>query len=451
MDAITSEFSTMLKRYHKASFSVEQTVDDMMKTLSQITDLLDKRDGLISNSSSECPSRQVTEHLQLQSPSSTDELPVTSIAEKDQLSNERPVASSAGVDGQTDDPMIVDNSTSNPVTETPDDAILHMLQNLLAKSKSLQSSLVSDHKSVGTALNKLGKAIDGATATNLGELCAPGVRLSPGKINDAIASHLFREGMFDIGRTFLREAEVYLDDENIRPFEGLYHILTAFRQDNLAPAIAWTREKRDFLRAHASNLEFRLHCLAYVQVLQTGDRDAALSYARAHLSAFPEHITLVQKLMTCLLYASSLTASPYKALVHPSHRDDIERCLSREYCRALGLTKDSLLLTVVRCGIKAIPTLLKATRVASNLQELGIDDALPVEVDVGRDCYFHSTFTCPVSKEEASDGKNVPMILPCGHVLSKQSILRLPRGTSRFKCPYCPMEQVIAECRELHI
>lgn len=441
MNTITNEFFTMRKRHQKAFSSAEQAVDDMLRILSDITDLVNRRD---ENGSIDTFMEQ--QH-QPEDPSKTS-LPPSPTREA-QPQDEG--ASTNTADGRTDDPMVVDKRPADTSIDAPDEAIVGLLQNLLSKSKSLQSSLVSDHKSVGTAMNKFGKAIDTATATNLGELCAPGVRLSTAKINDAIATHLFREGMFDVGRSFLCEAGVQLDDDNIRPFEQLYRILTAFRRDDLTPAIEWTREKRQFLRESASNLEFRLHCLAYLQVLQAGDRDAALKYARTHLSSFPEHITHVQKLMTCLLYSSSLQSSPYKALVHPSRRDDIERCLSREYCRAQGLTKDSLLLTVVRCGTKAIPMLLKATRVASNLHELGIDDALPVEIDVGRDCYFHSIFTCPVSKEEASDGNNVPMILPCGHVLSKQSIMRLPRGTSRFKCPYCPMEQVIAECRELHI
>lgn len=353
--------------------------------------------------------------------------------------------------------------------------VVKALEDVLAKCKALQTNLVTEYKAVGNAMNKFGKAIDNATETRLSELCAPGVRLNSGKMDDAIAEHLFREGMFDVGHLFVKEAGVQLMDEcKIAPFERLYKILKAFHQDDLGPAIAWTIEKKEFLQTHSAhtNLQFRLHCLAYLQILQqqqqqqepqqnqhpqqqqqqqTSNRHAALEYARTHLSMFPQHIVHVQKLMNCLLYASRLSTSPYASLVHPSCKDDLERALSTEYCRSLGLTRDSLLLTVIRCGTKAIPTLLKATRITSNLQELGIDDALPVEIDVGRDCCFHSIFTCPVSKEEASDGTNVPMILLCGHVLSKQSVLRLPRGTHRFKCPYCPMEQVIEECKELFI
>lgn len=342
------------------------------------------------------------------------------------------------------------------ISEPPDantmevDTPLPQLQNLIKSSKSMQTSLVSDHKSVGAAINKFGKAIDSATAQNLGELCAPSVRLNTGKINDVIAAHLFREGMFDVGRKFLLEASILLEEKYITPFEQLHIILTAFQKNILQPAIEWAQSKREALRTADSNLEFRLHRLAYLQILQTGDRGAALQYAQKHFSQFPQHITSVQKLMTCLLYASTLSSSPYKDLVSPSHKDDIERSLSREYCKAQGLARDSSLMTVIRCGTKAIPTLLKASRIASNLQELGMDDALPTEIDVGKDCQYHSIFTCPVSKEETSEGNNVPMILPCGHVLSKQSIARLPRGNPRFKCPYCPMEQVANECSELH-
>lgn len=351
---------------------------------------------------------------------------------------------------QTD---VMDVDDAKPAPPSPPDHHAQQqqqqLQALLKAAQMLQASLVTNHKSIGAAINKFGKAIDINTATNLGQLCAPTVRLKTSKINDAIAAHLFREGLFDIGRSFLSEASVMLEDDHIRPFERLHLILTAFRKNDFSPAIAWTEENRHLLESSDSHLEFRLHQLAFLQILQQGNCQQALAYAQRHFSTFPDQIHIVQKLMTCLLYTSKLQTSPYKDMISTSHRDDIERAISREYCRAQGLSRDSSLVTVVRCGTKAIPTLLKASRIAPRLQELSMDDALPVEIDVGRDCQFHSIFTCPVSKEESSEGSNVPMILPCGHVLSKQSIGRLPRGSPRFKCPYCPREQVSADCKEL--
>jgi E3 ubiquitin-protein transferase RMND5 len=171
-------------------------------------------------------------------------------------------------------------------------------------------------------------------------------------------------------------------------------------------------------------------------------------YARASLAAFAsDYLDEVQALMACLLYAPRLDASPYRALVARERRADVERMLAKEYCRVSGLALESPLLSLVRCGTAALPVLIKAARVSPNWRDLGVDDALPVEIEVGRDCRHHSIFTCPVSREEATEA-NGPMILPCGHVLSRQSIGRLPRANNpRFKCPYCPMEQLPTECK----
>lgn len=200
--------------------------------------------------------------------------------------------------------------------------------------------------------------------------------------------------------------------------------------------------------ASARRLEFSLHSLVYLDRLCSGNRTEALSYARETLAPFVEwYLDEVQELMGCLLYAPKLSSSPYRELVAKSRRMDIERLLTREYCRVTGLALESPLLSVVRCGAAALPVLVKAARVSPNWRDADGDDALPVAVELTRDCRHHSVFTCPVSKEEASED-NGPMILPCGHVLSQQSIARLPRANNpRFKCPYCPSEQMPSQCK----
>lgn len=411
MDTIMYEYSAMLKRHQKATRSAENAIDSMLSTLHSLRETV-------------------------QQPTPSPIAPQTdAVKAEPQLAHPHP-----------DPPS---SFAPSPAASTSNPPILPRLQLLLRSSKSLQAALVTDHKSVGAAINKFGRSIDATTCTNLGDLCAPSVRLNISKINDAIAAHLFREGLFDIANKFVEEASVVLDDRYIRPFEQLYHILTQFRSYSLTPAIQWAQQNHALLLNSNSHLEFRLHRLAYLHLLQQNRKAEALKYAQQYFSNFQQHITSVRKLMTCLLYAPCLSKSPYKNLVSPSHKEDVERTLSREYCRAQGLSRDSLLVTVIRCGTKAIPMLLKASRLAPSLRELGMDDALPVEVEIGRDCQFHSIFTCPVSKEEAYEGNNAPMILPCGHVLSKQSITRLPRGSPRFKCPYCPMEQNAKECHEI--
>lgn len=315
--------------------------------------------------------------------------------------------------------------------------------------RQLARALASDQKAVGGALTRLGRAIDSSTARGLSALCAPDVRLRAERVNESVSAHLFREGLFELGRAFSEEANVTVDEGNVRTFKRLDLILKAFRDGDLRPALQWSVENRERMKKSESDLEIRLHRLAYLRLLQGGRVEEALRYAREHFSTYPQHEEAIGKLMTCILFAADLRKSPYAALVSDDHRNDIERALIREYCKAVGKGPESSLVTIVRCGAKAIPNLLKAARVAPNWKELGSEEVLPVEVDVGRECQFHSIFTCPVSREETTGGNNVPMILPCGHVLSKHSISRLPRGPQRFKCPYCPREQIERDCVEV--
>jgi hypothetical protein len=63
---------------------------------------------------------------------------------------------------------------------------------------------------------------------------------------------------------------------------------------------------------------------------------------------------------------------------------------------------------------------------------------------------FHSVFACPVTREQAKPS-NPPMLLSCGHVVSRDAIAGLTSHRARFKCPTCPAVQTVKDLKELKV
>jgi hypothetical protein len=83
-------------------------------------------------------------------------------------------------------------------------------------------------------------------------------------------------------------------------------------------------------------------------------------------------------------------------------------------------------------GAAALPTLLKFSQISK--KNWTSEELLPVEIGLGPEYQFHSTFTCPVSKEQASK-TNPPVRLTCGHVICRGSIDGLVKSAStKYVC-----------------
>lgn len=281
-------------------------------------------------------------------------------------------------------------------------------------------------------------------------------------INQIIATHFYRQGLFDLGDCFVHEAanepSAAVAVASLKAsFLEMYRILDAMNADNLEPALSWAASQSERLLQNGSSLELKLHQLQFVEILKKGGRSEALSYARKYLSPFASvHRVEIQKLMACLLWVGRLDQSPYGSdeFMFPSttHWNKITEELTQQFCSLLGQSYESPLTVAITAGVQGLPTLLKLASVmaATKKQEWQAMKQLPVPVDLGREFQFHSIFVCPVLREQGSE-ENPPMLMPCGHVLSKQSIVKLSKSSSRpFKCPYCPLEANVAQCRQLH-
>lgn len=232
-------------------------------------------------------------------------------------------------------------------------------------------------------------------------------------------------------------------------FAEMYHILSELRlNQNLAPAIEWARKHSSQLEARGSNLEYDLCKLQYVSLFRSARPNegplSAIAYARRTFTNFPSrYYAQTHALLGALAFGSDLTSSPYASLFSLSSNSNTATAaaaaFTTEFCALLSLSSASPLFTAVTAGCIALPTMQKLSQIQALRRTTWTTAAeLPVEVPLPSALHFHSIFVCPVSKEQSTD-KNPPMMMPCGHVVAKESLDRLSRGV-RFKCPYCPLE-----------
>jgi E3 ubiquitin-protein transferase RMND5 len=314
------------------------------------------------------------------------------------------------------------------------------------------SQVVGCRKELDLAIAKYAKLLERTFNPDISKAYR-NVEMDIPTINGIIASHFYRQDQFEIGDGFSSEAQVSDSDILKSPFREMHSIIQSMKQSHdLGPALAWVARNREKLLQYGSSLELKLHQLQYVEMLKDGKQVDALKYARTHLAPLAnEHRVEIQKIFTSILWQDRLDQCPYGDLSSPFHWEELATELIRQFCALMGQSYESPLAVTVAAGAEGLPTLLKLVAVMQvKKQEWQEMKQLPVPLDLPKEYQFHSVFICPVLREQVSE-KNPPMLMACGHVLSKQSILKLSKNSTRaFKCPYCPQEGTVAQCRQLY-
>lgn len=213
-------------------------------------------------------------------------------------------------------------------------------------------------------------------------------------------------------------------------------------------------EHQSFLSRRDSSLAFQLCRLQYLYYCSLGKVNEAIQFFKSHSDIFGEkYLKEIKRLTGCLSYIDRLNESPYVDLFYPELPwKQVLQLFIKEYTAWMKLPCESPLACCLQIGTLALPKILK---VSNLMKEKGIEwttqNELPIEIDVPDDARFHSVFSCPVLKEPSS-ASNPPMMIPCGHVICKEALGRLSKGTSsKFKCPYCPGESTPSLAQRVYI
>ncbi|KAG8217473.1 ubiquitin-protein ligase E3 [Butyriboletus roseoflavus] len=300
---------------------------------------------------------------------------------------------------------------------------------------SRKKEIDEKQKEVYNAIAKVGKALDKKFTQPL-PTYDPLFTSHAAKaaLDRTIALHLLRTGQFSTAETFIEESGVEIASELHSQFVELHRIMTALRRQDVGPALEWSRKNRSFLRSRSSPLEFYLHRSQYIRLLLSSDPSdptPAISYANAALRGFyPEHALEFKRLMTCLAYLpkQKLERSPYADLASPSLHTDLEPLFAKEYCASLGMSQQVPLRVVGDIGGGgALARIEKARTVMKEKKsEWSQSDELPIEIPLAPENRYHSIFACPVSKDQSTE-QNPPMMMTCGHVITKDSLQKLSK------------------------
>lgn len=199
-----------------------------------------------------------------------------------------------------------------------------------------------------------------------------------------IAQHFYRQGMDDVAASLVKEAKLPTEEIHDEPFAELHKIFEEIHQRNLHSAIAWASKYSIELDAKHSTLEFKLHRLAFLQIIKGGlaAQNEAINYARYNLSKFvSKYQKDFQILMGCLLYLKiGLENSPYKFLLRDEMWIECADVFLKDASTISGINKDSPLTVIINAGCVALPALLNLKQVMAR-QVQGIwsgRDELPV-------------------------------------------------------------------------
>ncbi len=267
--------------------------------------------------------------------------------------------------------------------ETNLDNVIEQIQTLISNSsddqsiktnicdtiKPLAKQYSDKHKDLHGSISKIGKTIDKCFQSDFGNVPIFELFDKPEKLKliyMIICEDLYRQGRMSIAQklideTNLNDNDLFNVEKNF--LEEINMILENLREKNLLPALQWCQRKRNELNKSGSLLEFNLHKMRFVQLLQIGNFDEAKNYLvnlRQYSILNGQCEQAVNELMGALVFAQrDLTKSPYKYLLEPHLWLQLSELFMQQAFQQVGLAQDSPLYVVMKTGFQSLPALMR--------------------------------------------------------------------------------------------
>ncbi|KAJ2385236.1 hypothetical protein GGI23_006756, partial [Coemansia sp. RSA 2559] len=218
------------------------------------------------------------------------------------------------------------------------------LEKALAQVERSQEASSEQLKELYTNVSKYGKLVDKTFKLDLGVVAeSQAFEDKRDVLAQAILLHFLREGDFDTASRFAIEAQLQLPEDTKAQFEDMYSTVAEMRSaaHELSSAIAWAVANREKLEQLELPLEFALHRLRFLQLVEQGRGAEALTYARRWFHRFSGQLEEIEHLMGIFIYAKRLESSPYASLFAEQRWEDGAHAFASAFCTLLGLATAS--------------------------------------------------------------------------------------------------------------
>ncbi|TMS36650.1 hypothetical protein L596_003762 [Steinernema carpocapsae] len=317
-----------------------------------------------------------------------------------------------------------------------------LLENLLSETKQLFDDLSNEHRQVHSSISRCGKEIDRNFHSDTSGIIKNQKDIEKDPVNRERVNKLIFDYLNSVGKVDVAEClrkETGMSSVQSINTDEVRTIMESYRNGDYQPAIEWVGTNHP----DETRLLFDLHQQHVMQLLENGDKNAALTYVRKRMQLTDQSNS---RPFSFLLGAivSPADVPRYAVLRQAAVTLEVEHNLARLLSGTF-----SHLSEILDMGIRTVPSLIRLRgMMAARQDQIFFADELPVEISL--DKHVHSTFTCPILKIQSTDN-NPPMRLACGHVISRDALNKLAQNSRqiRLKCPYCPMESSASDAKRV--